>query len=117
MAKAKIKSKNGTQIYIEGSPEEVSKIISDFKKHEERFAKIKAMKKTRSRITATDFILNLCEEGFFDKPKTIIDIKDKLAENGLIYPITTLSGVLIGLIRKRELGRIKKEKMWGYVKR
>ena len=112
MVKAEIKTKNGTRIRVEGTPEEVEKILSNIKRREEQLA----VKKKR-KISATDFILKLREEGFFDKPKTILDIKEKLAENGLIYPVTTLSAVLIRLIRRRELGRIKTEKMWGYVKR
>ena len=116
MVKAKIKSKNGSQIHVEGTPEEISKIILDFKKREEHLAEIRATKKSRGKNTATSSILKLCEGGFFDKSRTLFDIKDKLAENGLIYPKTTLSGVLIGLVRRRELGRVKGEKMWGYVK-
>lgn len=116
MAKATIKSKNGSQIYVEGTPEEVSKIIQDVKSREEKLEAIRSARTSR-KITATDSILNLKKETFFDKPKTMADIRNKLAENGLIYPTTTLSGILIGLVKRRELGRIKTEKIWGYVKR
>ena len=117
MAKAKIKSKNGLQIHVEGTPEEVSKIVSNLKKQEERLAEIKEAKRTQGRVNATASIIKLRDNGFFNKPKTLFDVKDKLAEDGLIYPKTTLSGLLIGLVRKRELGRVKGEKMWEYVKR
>ncbi|MCW1296725.1 MAG: hypothetical protein OH319_03525 [Candidatus Parvarchaeota archaeon] len=112
MVKAEIKTKNGTRIQIEGTPEEIEKILADIKRREEQLAV-----KKKSKISATDFILKLREEGFFDKPKSILEIKEKLAENGLVYPVTTLSGVLLRLVRRKELGRIKIEKMWGYVKR
>ena len=116
MAKATIKSKNGTQIYVEGTPEEVSKIIKDVKSREEKLEAIRSARISR-KITATDAILNLKKENFFNEPKTLSNIKERLAENGLIYPVTSLSGILIGLVKKRELGRIKTGKIWGYVNR
>ena len=117
MAKATIKSRNGSQIYLEGTSEEVSKIISDFKKREEQLAEIKASRKAREKGTVTDFIINLKSSGFFDNPKTIFDIKNKLKEHAITCKITTLSGILFGLIRKGELSRKKVDKLWGYMKR
>jgi len=117
MAKATIKSENGSQIYLEGTPEEISKIISDFKKREEQLAEVKASRKAREKGTVTDFIINLKTSGFFDKPKTIFDIKSKLKEHAITCKITTLSGILINLVRKGDLSRKKIEKLWGYMKR
>lgn len=119
MAKAEIKSKDGTTIIVNGTPEEIAKIIEDVRKKDERRAERsepKAEKPSRSR-TATDYILELREQGYFNKPKSLGEIKDKLAEAGLIYPITSLSGVVLAQVRKKRLGRIKKDGIWGYVRR
>ncbi len=116
MAKAKIRTRAGTTVNIEGTPEEIGEVLSIIRKKEQTEI-LRRGKREKGKVNATDFILRLKEEGFFDKPKTIIDVKNKLAENALIYPVTTLSGILIGLVKRRELGRIKIEKLWSYVKR
>lgn len=117
MAKARIQSTNGTRIDVEGSPEEIAKIISDVKRKESQQRTKEATGAKGKSTNATDFVLELREQGFFDKPKALSEIKDKLAENGLIYPITSLSGVVLTQVRKKNLGRIKMEGRWGYVKR
>lgn len=117
MVKTTIRTKNGIKIEVEGTPDEVSKIVSEVKKEIEKTEEFKAIKKAKSKAGATDFVIKLKADGFFDKPKNLAEIKEKLAEHGLIYPVTSLSSILIGLVRRRELGRIPTEKGWGYVKR
>jgi hypothetical protein len=123
MAKANILTKDGTKIVIEGTPEEVSSIVSVIKEKGQRRGPSKSTSDTKEKkgksqkLSATDLILVLKDESFFDKPKALGDIKIALEEQGYYYPITTLSGVVLELVRKRELGRIKIDKKWGYVKR
>lgn len=117
MVKANIETKNGLKIVIEGTTEEITRVLSDIKRKEEDAALRKSIREKKKKSSATDFILKFKDESFFNKPKTLVDIKKKLAENGLIYPVSTLSGILIGLVKRRELGRIKVGKVWGYVKR
>jgi hypothetical protein len=117
LARAHIESTNGTKIEVEGTPEEVAKIIADVKKKETRQRAKEAMQGSGKSTNATDFVLELREQGFFDKPKTLASIKGKLAENGLIYPITSLSGVVLTQVRKKNLGRVKEKGRWAYVRR
>jgi hypothetical protein len=118
MPKAEITSKDGTKIVVDGTPEEIARIIEDVrKKDERRVEKSQPREQRASSRTATDYILELREQGYFNKPKSLGEIKDKLAEAGLIYPITSLSGVVLAQVRKKNLGRIKKEGVWGYVRR
>lgn len=123
MAKATIKSKTGAIIKIEGTEEEVSNIISQF----ERSVTVNQVKKVQSRkniikkeqkkrAAASDLIVELKEDGFFDKPKTLLETATKLEEKGYIYPVTTLSGVMIGLVKKKLLGRKKSDRKWVYGK-
>lgn len=123
MAKATIKSKTGAIINIEGTEEEVSNIISQF----ERSATVNQVKKVQSRRSiikkeqrkrsaASNLIIELKEDGFLDKPKTLLEISTKLEEKGYIYPVTTLSGVMIGLVKKKLLGRKKSDGKWVYGK-
>jgi len=117
MTKAVIKTKNGLRIEVEGTVDEITKIVADVKKKIEKIEEARAVQKAKTKAGATDFILKLKDDGFFNKPKTLVEVKEKLAENGLIYEVTSLSPILLGLVRRRELGRVKTGKGWGYVKR
>jgi hypothetical protein len=41
----------------------------------------------------------------------------KLEEGGFMYPVTTLSGVMLSLVQKKILSRKKVDGMWVYGKR
>lgn len=123
MPKATIKSKAGATITIEGSESEVANILGTI----ERAATIghvkeavsrskRAAKEDKKRSSASDLIIGLREEGFFEKPKSLGDISKALEEKGFLYPVTTLSGVVLGLIQKRSLRRKKISGRWTYGK-
>lgn len=121
--KAHVETKNGTKIVIEGAEDEISKVLEMFKeKHEthirESSEKVESKKSNKSsnKLSAADLLLTLATDSFFNKPKTLAEIKHALEEQGYFYPITTLSGVVLGLVKKRNLRRIKENKVWGYVK-
>ena len=123
MAKATIKSKTGAVITVEGSQEEVSKILAAVEttavvgRAKATIAKVKAEKQEqKKRMTASDLIVELKEDGFFNKPKGLTEIANALEEKGYIYPVTTLSAVMLGLIHKRLFGRKKLEGKWVYGK-
>jgi hypothetical protein len=119
MVKTEVKKKDGTHIMIEGSEEEVKRLLSLIQSDKtEKSRKPKEEKSTKTaKMSIGDMLLELKEEGFFDKPRSLVEIKNALAEKGGIYEITTLSTQVIRQVRKRILGRIKKEKKWMYVTR
>jgi predicted transcriptional regulator YheO len=123
MAKATIKSKTGAVITIEGTDKEVSSVLAHFetatqvatvkgKIHKEASVR----KETKKRAAASDLIVELKEDGFFDKPKSLSEIAHALEERGRITPITSLSGVVIKLVQQRYLGRKKVDGKWVYGK-
>ena len=123
MPKATIKTQSGAVITIEGTEAEVSNIVSTFERAttvaraKDKVAKQKgARKESKKRSSASDLIIDLKEEGFFEKPKALGDISKALEERGFLYPVTTLSGVVLGLVQKRELRRKKSEGKWVYGK-
>lgn len=123
MAKATIKSKTGATITVEGTPEEVSNIVSTVENasvigHAKgAIARAKAAKKKeKKRGSAADLILGLREEGFFDKAKTLGEVVKALEERGYLYALTSLSGIVLTLVKKRELRRTKKAGKWVYGK-
>ncbi len=121
MAKAVIKSTTGAVITVEGSEAEVSSILANF----ERSAAVGQAKSavtrredenevTKKRMTASTLIIELREHGFFGKPKSLSEISAALEEKGFLCPVTTLSGVVLGLVKKQELRRKKIEGRWAY---
>lgn len=123
MAKATIKTKTGSIITIEGTQEEISRVLASMEtaatvgRVKEEVKKVVSEKKEqKKRAAASDLIVGLKEDGFFDKPKGLNDIAGALQEKGYMYPITTLSGVMIGLVQGRLLGRKKLEGKWVYGK-
>jgi methyl coenzyme M reductase beta subunit len=123
MVKATIKSKTGATIVIEGTEVEVSNIVGVLEKAatighaKESIAKSKRVAKAdKKRLGAADLVVVLKEEGFFEKPKTLGEISKALEEQGYLYPVTTLSGVVLSLVQKRQLRRKKNGGKWTYGK-
>ncbi len=123
MAKATIKSKTGAIITVEGTEKEVASILASFENTvtiahtKEVIKKSKLAKKDqKKRIAASDLIINLREDGYLDKPKRLTDIANALQERGHLYPVTTLSGVMLSLVQNKLLGRKKIDGKWMYGK-
>jgi hypothetical protein len=123
VAKATIKSKTGAVITVEGDESEVSAILATYERTSVVDQAKKAIARTRTAKTrekkregASDLIVELREAGFFEKPKALGDIARALEEKGYLYPVTSLSGVVFGLVKKRELRRKKHEGKWVYGK-
>jgi hypothetical protein len=122
MAKANILTKDGAKITIEGTPEEISKVLNIYKQNDSVKVHKGDLKqfpeeKIDTRPTVTDKIREILAEGFFNKPKSLAEVKQGLQEQGTFIPITTLSAITLGLVRNKELRRIKQDKKWAYVRR
>lgn len=121
MAKAHVTTKNGAKITIEGTPAEVAALVASLSGDTSaRQTSRKMIAAPRSRRGATrsgpvNLIAELIDGGFFKKPKELGAIKTALAEQGHHYPVTTLSPIVLRLVRKRLLRRIKEKNRWLYV--
>jgi hypothetical protein len=120
MAKAHITTKTGTKITVEGTPKEVAELVAQLGEKAtaprvlERTAKKAAKGQDKQKATPINLISSLIDGGFFRKPKDLAATKVALEEMGHFFPVTTLSPVLLRLIRKRQLRRIKDQKRWFY---
>lgn len=118
MPKAHIKTKYGATILIEGSTEEVAELVRRLGAIDATKLKPKVVKPQkglkRERTTMIDLIESFIDGGFFKEPRDLASIKTALAEIGHIYPVTTISPILLRLVRKRHLRRIKENKRWLY---
>lgn len=129
MAKANIDLPNGTKIIVDGTSDDINAVLKLFTNtsaptpsaDKKKNGKRKSSSHKKSGVKRTQkgpnlYILEIKEDGFFDKKKTINDIQQKLEENGHIYPQTHLSTPLRRLVQKKELRRIKEDGNWVYVK-
>lgn len=129
MAKARIKMPDGTIVQIEGTAKEVAEMTgfisggrhgitsatSSAKKEKKPNGPTSSNTKIhRGRTSPTALVEALIDSEFFKKPKDLSSVKGVLAEMGHIYPITTLSVIMVRLVRRRELRRIKQDNRWLY---
>jgi hypothetical protein len=127
MVKATIRTKSGTEIEIESDRQTIMEIISTIQRREELRERFREESKRRHEevihrqsaapVSATGFILRLEREGFFKEKRTLGEIQSELQKNGYMYPLSTLSAVMLRLIRHGDLERIKDEDKWRYVQR
>lgn len=120
MAKARLTTKTGTSIVIEGSAAEVAALVKQIEPEaaaSRRPSSTGAGSRGRREPKATpiNLISALIDGGFFRrKPKDLAAVKSALAEMGHVYPVTTLSPTLLRLVRSRQLRRLKEKKRWLY---
>lgn len=119
MAKANIERADGTTIIIDGDADEVARIVSLIQQDKPPVSPRKAKDKggKKRKLTKKDYILELKDEGFFGERRSLPDIKKALEDNGHIYPMSSLSGPILELVRARKLGRLKEGRKWMYVQR
>ncbi len=120
MAKAHITTPQGIQVKIEGTPAEITAVLRDLES--KGTASVlsgsrRDRKKSRpGRVLLVDLLSSMIDGGFFKKPKDLASIKSSLAEMGHHYPVTTLSPVMLRLVRRRALRRVRgDQKRWVYV--
>ena len=125
MAIIKIKTKTGATIVIEGTESEVSKIASYFQEpmvgtkteRKEPLSGDKNRRETKKRRgTASELIIEMREEGYFDKPRSLGEVVNALQEKGYIFRMTSLSGTMVDLVKRKMLARKKIDKKWKYGK-
>jgi hypothetical protein len=123
VVKATIESKTGAVITVEGSEAEVVKVQSDKERANLRVGARQSSSTSSAdkraapkREGVADLILRLRDAGFFDGTKTLGELEGALEAQGCLKPTTTLSGVVLKLVKKKELQRKKVEGRWVYGK-
>lgn len=119
MAKAQLTLQSGTKVVIEGSEEEVAKLLllvdgpkmAPVKTSEKSLPKKSGFAKT----SLSDLIGNLVDEGFFKKPTDLNSVKDALKQQGHYFARSAVPTQLLRLVKRRQLRRIKEDGQWRYV--
>jgi hypothetical protein len=119
MPKATYSAPSGATVVVEGGQDEVASILRLLEANAQKttqpiVVEPKAAKNGRS--TPMGLLLGFIARGFFSKPKELGAVKLALEEEGHFYPTTTLSPLMLRLVRRRELRRIKDKGHWLYVR-
>ena len=119
MAKAQVTTPTGIRVQVEGTPDEILAVVQDLQRKEEekgkRSAGSRAGPAKTGRQTLPGLLETLRDEGFFKQPRDLASTKTELEAKGHFYPLTSLSGGVLGQVRKRNLRRLKKDGRWFYV--
>ncbi len=79
----------------------------------------KRMKTSKKTVLkgASGALQMLIGEGYFDKPKDLSSVVERMKEIGRYYPRSTISMNLLNLTKRRTLNRLKEKntKNWEYV--
>lgn len=134
MATANINLADGTKVVIDGSPEEIARVLILYRQtptsslSAEMLGNVgngpvvqseattrRADSKSRASSGAMPHIRGLIADGFFDERRSLAAVQSKLEEDGRIYPLTHLSTPLRRLVVNKELRRLRNGKNWVYV--
>jgi hypothetical protein len=122
MPEATIEHPSGAKVTVSGSEDEIKRILAALVPGSSARKFTRRVKKGRVSSSSAgsairDYVLELRQSGQFNKAKGLTEVKDALAAEGRIIPITTLSGVMLSLAKSKELRRFKEDGTWKYVKR
>jgi hypothetical protein len=117
MAKASYVTKGGAAVVLEGTEEEVASLLQrlDGTQGPPSEALVRRITKKSGKASPMGVLVELIETGFFATPKELGSVRAALEGEGHFYPATTLSPLMLRLVRRRELRRIKEKNRWLYV--
>lgn len=128
MATANIDLPSGAKVQIEGTAEDINKILAACgavnatgepvpltTKAKRNRANNDANTPRRATSGVMQQIRELIDDAFFGQKRSISDVQRKLEETGHIYPLTHLSTPLRRLVRNKELRRMRDGRNWAYV--
>ena len=120
MAKARIVTADGTEVNVDGTPSEIAAVLKELKiggasaRGTAAATTPKPRKTKGARVTVPSLLDDLIHDKFFAKPKGMGEVRDRLADLGHHYPLTSLSGPLQSHIRAKRLRRFKKDGKYVY---
>jgi hypothetical protein len=117
MAKATITTKSGAAVTVEGTEDEVARLVSLIDGDGRTVSDHQRMlgRSGKGKPTPKGLISELIVGGFFAKPRGLGEVKAALEQRGHYYPVTSLSPLMLRLMRQKELRRIKDKNRWTYV--
>ena len=119
MAKSTIDLPDGTKVTVEGSPDEIAKVIQLYAggqaKSKKGKPKGKTAKKKHSKEGPQTRIGSLIDDGFFAEKQDINGVLAELERRGFIYKQEHISNPLRRLVTAKRLRRMKEDGKWIYM--
>ena len=97
----------------------IEKMLSDIQKPTSKVTskpKQQNLPKEKKYTGLAGSLIDLTSESFFDTPKELKEIREKLKANAVFYPTTNYPDALLRLVKNKKLRRLKEDKKWKYVK-
>ena len=119
MATASVTLPGGAKVVIEGSQAEVADLLAKLQSPSPpatQRSERSATKASFKREGPMRLILDLIVADFFKAPQELGAVRIALEEQGHFYPTTSLSPLMLRLVRGKQLRRIKSHKRWAYVR-
>src|SRR5689334_11567538 len=110
MPTASITLPGGAKVVIEGTPSEVADLIAKVQGSGESSplrSKSQVQRPNSARVGPLDLLMDLIEAGLFKTPQELGSVRMALEAQGHFYPTTTLSPLMLRLVRRKQLRRIK----------
>jgi hypothetical protein len=118
MPKAVVTTRSGATVTVEGTETEVAAVLQLLDRRNEPLVlpalHARVGGKAKPKPTPTGLVVDLTNAKFFAQPRELSAVKAALEEQGHFYPVTTLSGLMLRLVREKRLRRIKKDGRWLY---
>jgi hypothetical protein len=125
MATANIDLFDGTKVLVDGSPEEIARILNLYGGPT---ASSTALVPTGQRLTPVQngerrshkatgpmqHLRDLIAENFFAESRHLSEVRQELETRGHIYPLTHLSNPIRRLVVSKELRRLREGRLWTY---
>jgi hypothetical protein len=122
MASAKIQLPDGTEVTIEGTPEEIGRVLALYGPRDLADESPTKKKPRRSSVTArsgsgaVSHLRDLIAENYFSERRSLANVQRRLEELGHIFPLNQLSTPLRRLVVGKQLRRLREGKNWVYVR-
>jgi hypothetical protein len=119
MATASVTLPGGAKVVIEGTQAEVADLLAKLQSGPPLAPQRSERSSTKASVNREGpmrLILHLIDADFFKIPQELGAVRIALDAQGHFYPTTSLSPVMLRLVRGRQLRRIKSHKRWAYVR-
>jgi hypothetical protein len=132
MAKANISTKDGTTIQIQGTAEDIAKIVACLgtqgagtapsgiplapaRKKRRGTASAKAKRGGKTKTGPASLVADMIGGGASKKPKVLTAVMSELKQGGHFYTDASIAVALLRAVKRKELRRVKEDDNWAYV--
>jgi hypothetical protein len=119
MATASVTLPSGAKVVIEGTQAEVADLLTKLQAgspHAQQRSEKKTTNASVKREGPMRLLIDLIDADFFKIPQELGAVRVALEAQGHFYPTTSLSPLMLRLVRGKQLRRIKNQKRWTYVR-